>query len=95
MAKVKNREADQAAPGPLDGMRDKLSPEEIEEKIQHDRDMKRILWAVGAYRDLLRSALAHSAILAVSGIGWSSFIGSCPVGDALASHAIGPCQRAG
>ena len=29
-------------------MRDKLSPEEIEqEKIEHDRDMKRILWAVG------------------------------------------------
>jgi hypothetical protein len=53
VAKVKNREADQAAPGPLDGMRDKLSPEEIEEKIEHDRDMKRILWAVGAYRDLL------------------------------------------
>jgi hypothetical protein len=46
VAKVKNREADQAAPGPLDGMRDKLSPEEIEEKIEHDRDMKRILWAV-------------------------------------------------
>ena len=29
-------------------MRDKLSPEEIEhERIEHDRDMKRILWAVG------------------------------------------------
>jgi len=48
VAKIKNREADQAAPGPLDGMRDKLSPEKIEhEKIEHDRDMKRILWAVG------------------------------------------------
>jgi hypothetical protein len=47
VAKIKNREADQAAPGPLDGMRDKLSPEEIEEKIERDRDMKRILWAVG------------------------------------------------
>ena len=48
MAKAKNREADQAAPGPLDGMRDKLNPEEIEqEKLEHDRDMKRILWAVG------------------------------------------------